>query len=139
VTDAAGNAITHDANITAGQVIDRYGDSGGKYTSPVESGVSAPYDTRGLPYPESEMPYHQYESTQDINTKTVQDAYDNLSATDKRDLLEDMKKYSFNLDSMANPQEGIISNVFGAGGGTQIQLGTSVSWYEKMGLLKEVK
>ena len=35
--------------------------------------------------------------------------------------------------------KGEIAKVFGAGGGTQIKLGISVSWYEKMGLLKEIK
>ena len=34
--------------------------------------------------------------------------------------------------------KGEIAEVFGAGGGTQIKR-TSVSWYEKMGLLKEIK
>ena len=34
--------------------------------------------------------------------------------------------------------KGEIAKVFGAGGGTQIKR-TSVSWYEKMGLLKEIK
>ena len=35
--------------------------------------------------------------------------------------------------------KGEIAKVFGAGGGTQIKLGISVSWYEKMELLKEIK
>ena len=32
-----------------------------------------------------------------------------------------------------------LQKFFGAGGGTQIKLGISVSWYEKMGLLKDIK
>ena len=35
--------------------------------------------------------------------------------------------------------KGEIAKVFGVGGGTQIKLGISVSWYEKMGLLKDIK
>lgn len=50
-----------------------------------------------------------------------------------------MSDYGFNLQSMANPQSGTISEVFGSGGSTQIKLGTSVSWYEKLGILKEIK
>ena len=38
----------------------------------------------------------------------------------------------------SNVSQGEIAEVFGAGGGTQIKR-TSVSWYEKMGLLKEIK
>ncbi|HHT7755663.1 TPA: hypothetical protein ACT2GM_001661 [Streptococcus suis] len=45
----------------------------------------------------------------------------------------------FTLADMANPQKGTIDIVFGAGGGTQIKFGTSVNWYEKMGLIKEIK
>ena len=138
VVDKAGNPITYDANLKAGQVIDRYGSRVGAYTSPVENGVSAVYDTRGLPYPESTMYYHQYEFTQDINTGTVQEAYDNLPKGLKELMDEDMKTYDFTLKKVANPQEGTISNVFGSGGGTQIQLGTTVEWYERLGLLKEL-
>ncbi|EFR92357.1 conserved hypothetical protein, partial [Listeria innocua FSL S4-378] len=36
-------------------------------------------------------------------------------------------------------QQGEVVQVFGAGGGTQIQLGTVVDWYEKLNLLKEIK
>ncbi|MBQ6345891.1 MAG: hypothetical protein L0F95_07335 [Lactococcus sp.] len=50
-----------------------------------------------------------------------------------------MKKYDFNLEIMANPQSGKISEVFGAGGGTQIRFGTSVKWYEKFKLIQEIK
>ena len=35
--------------------------------------------------------------------------------------------------------KGEIAKFFGVGGGTQIKLGISVSWYEKMGLLKDIK
>lgn len=45
-----------------------------------------------------------------------------------------MIKYKFNIVDIANPQQVTISEVFGAGGGTQVQLVKSVSWYEKLGL-----
>ncbi|MCJ1718763.1 TNT domain-containing protein, partial [Listeria ivanovii] len=51
VIDETGKAITVDANLKAGQIIDRYGDSSGRFTSPVEAGQILDYDTRGLPYP----------------------------------------------------------------------------------------
>ncbi|MBC2224886.1 TNT domain-containing protein [Listeria seeligeri] len=139
VVDETGKAITVDANLKAGQIIDRYGNSFGKFTSPVEDGNILAYDTRGLPYPESVKTYHQYEAVTDINLENIQQAFDDLSSIDQRKLLQDMKDYEFTLSDIANPQTGEISKVFGAGGGTQIQLGTVVNWYEKMNLLKEIK
>lgn len=53
--------------------------------------------------------------------------------------LGDMAQFDFSLDDIANPQEGQISKVFGAGGGSQIQLGTTVGWYQQLGLIKEIK
>lgn len=97
------------------------------------------YDTRGLPYPESVKTYHQYEFTQDINIKTVQKAYDNLLPSIRDELDDAMKNYGFSLEDIANPQQGTIAEVFGSDGGTQIELGTTVDWYEKSSLIKEVK
>ncbi|MBC1644322.1 hypothetical protein IBB74_13710 [Listeria welshimeri] len=59
--DKAGKPITIDANLKAGQIIDRYGNSFGKFNSPVENGDILAHDTRELPYPESAKTYHQYE------------------------------------------------------------------------------
>ncbi|KRN57322.1 TNT domain-containing protein [Carnobacterium divergens] len=139
VTDVNGKAIMKDANIKKGQIIDRYGDSGGTFTSPLENGKPLVYDTRGLPYPESVMDYHKYEVVKDINIKNIQQGFDNLSVLDQQKLRKIMSDYNFNFENMANPQSGIISEVFGSGGGTQIKFGTSVSWYEKLGILKEIK
>lgn len=50
-----------------------------------------------------------------------------------------MDRYDFTLEDISNPQSGKISKVFGSGGGEQIKFGTSVEWYEKMGLIKEIK
>ncbi len=139
VCDSVGNPIKTDANLKAGQVIDRYGNSFGKFTSPVEDGKILEYDTRGLPYPESVKPYHQYEVTKDINLDSVKEAYANMSAIERQKLEKSMRRFEFTLEDIANPQKGEIAEVFGAGGGTQIQLGTVVDWYEKLGLLKEIK
>ncbi|MBK1966156.1 glycohydrolase toxin TNT-related protein [Listeria ivanovii] len=139
VVDETGKAIMVDADLKAGQIIDRYGDSSGRFTSPVENGQVLDYDTRGLPYPESVKPYFQYEVLKDINIKNVTEAYTNLSQNlrDRLDIV--MEQFQFTLDDLANPQQGEIAKVFGAGGGTQIQLETSVSWYEVLQLVREVK
>ncbi|MBC6308724.1 TNT domain-containing protein [Listeria sp. FSL L7-1582] len=139
VVDNTGKAITFDAKLKAGQVIDRYGDPFGKFTSPVENGKILEYDTRGLPYPESVKPYYQYKVMKDINLENVKEAFSKLDMGNQRKLLESMKDYKFTFEDIARPQQGKIAEVFGAGGGSQIQLGTVVDWYEKLGLLKEVK
>jgi hypothetical protein len=138
-TDNAGNALTKSADLKEGQVIDRYGNSKGKFTSPVEDGQPAAYDTRGLPYPEETQAYHQYKVTQDINSKSVREAYDKLSPNMKSKLADEMARYDFTLDDISNPQQGKIADVFDSGGGTQVKLGTTVEWYERLGLLEEVK
>ena len=139
IVDKFGNAIKYDANLKKGQIIDRYGNTGGRFTSPVDNGKLLDYNSRGLPYPESAKTYHQYEFTQDINTKTVRKAYDNLPSSIRDELDDAMKNYGFSLDDIANPQKGTIAEVFGSGGGTQIELGTTVNWYEKLSLIKEIK
>ncbi|MBC1524752.1 TNT domain-containing protein [Listeria booriae] len=45
VVDKNGRAITINADLKVGQVVDRYGDAGGRFTSPVESGKILDYDT----------------------------------------------------------------------------------------------
>ncbi|MGJ8731234.1 TNT domain-containing protein [Listeria aquatica] len=139
VCDSGGKPITQDANLKKGQIIDRYGESGGRYTSPVENGKMLEYDTRGLPYPESAMDYHQYEVIKDINMENVISGYNNLEELDRIELDILMDKYEFTLSDIVNARQGKIAEIFGDGGGIQIKFETSVSWYEKLGLLREVK
>ncbi|MGT2867222.1 glycohydrolase toxin TNT-related protein [Streptococcus fryi] len=134
-----GKPVMQSADLKAGDIIDRFGESGGTFTSPIENGKITPFNQRGLPYPEGYQRYYQYEVIQDINLENVTAAYSNLSQIDKVVLDRLMKDYKFTLADMANPQKGTIDIVFGAGGGTQIKFGTSVNWYEKMGLIKEIK
>ncbi|MBC2306592.1 hypothetical protein HCB83_17340, partial [Listeria booriae] len=84
-------------------------------------------------------PYYQYKVMKDINLENVKEAFGKLDMGNQRKLLESMKDYKFTFEDIASPQQGKIAEVFGAGGGSQIQLGTVVDWYEKLGLLKEVK
>lgn len=96
------------------------------------------FNTRGLPYPEGYQAYHQYEIVKDINLENVKNGYKLLSEKDKIVLSKLMKDRKFTLEDTANPQKGQIAKIFGQDIGTQIQFGTGVVWYEKMGLLKEV-
>ena len=139
VLDKAGNPITESANLKAGQVIDRFGNSFGRFTSPVDNGEKLAFNTRGLPYPEGYQEYHQYEVVKDINKANYEKAYNQLNDMDKFQLKMDMEEFGFRPEDIYNPQRGEISKIFGQGGGIQIQLGTSVNWYEKLGFLREVK
>ena len=139
VVDSAGNPITQPANLKARQVIDRFGSNGGRFASPVDNGEILPFNTRGLPYPEGYQVYHQYEIVKDINLENVKAGFSRLSDIDKAKLNDAMRKFDFTFDDLANPLKGKIDKVFGQGGGVQIKFITSVEWYEKLGLLREVK
>ncbi len=139
VLDVAGNPITRDANITAGQLVDRYGSSGGTFISPIMDCKSFPFESRGLPYPEGYLEKHTYQFTMDINKANYEKAFNRLNFEEQEDLLDLMEKYEFTAEDIYNPQIGEIAEVFGAGGGQQIKLGTSVSIYEELGFLKEIK
>ena len=139
VLDSAGNPITQPANLKAGQVIDRFGNPYGRFTSPVDNGEKLAFNTRGLPYPEGYQEHHQYEVVKDINKANYEKAYNQLNDMDKFQLKMDMEEFGFRPEDIYNPQRGEIAKIFGQGGGIQIQLGTSVNWYEKLGFLREVK
>lgn len=139
VLDAAGNSITRDANITAGQLVDRYGSSGGTFVSPIIGGKSFSFESRGLPYPEGYLEKHTYQFTMDINKANYEKAFNNLRPEKQDKILKLMNIYKFSAEDIYNPQIGEIAEVFGAGGGQQIKLGTSVSIYEELGFLKEIK
>ncbi|BBA92786.1 glycohydrolase toxin TNT-related protein [Streptococcus ruminantium] len=134
-----GKPVMNPANLKIGDIIDRFGESGGTFTSPVEGGKITPFNQRGLPYPEDYQVYHQYKVIQNIDLKNVEKAYQNLPQSDKFILDKLMRDYKFTLEDIANPQKGTIDIVFGSGGGTQVKFGTSVSWYEKLGLIEEIK
>ncbi|WP_221632077.1 glycohydrolase toxin TNT-related protein [Listeria booriae] len=139
IVDKTGRAITINADLKAGQIVDRYGDAGGRFTSPVEGGKILDYDTRGLPYPESSMKYHQYEVLKDITETNIKTAYSKSSKEVQTKIDQVMDKWGLNFEDLANPQQGKVAQVFEAGGGVQIRFITSVKYYEQLGLIKEIK
>ncbi|WP_228474961.1 TNT domain-containing protein, partial [Listeria welshimeri] len=139
VVDKAGKPITVDANLKAGQIIDRYGDASGRFTSPVKKGEILAYDTRGLPYSESVKPYHQYEVVVDITEENIIDAYNSSTKEIKKHVDNIMEKWDLSFKDLASVQQGEIAQVFGAGGGEQIKFITDVKYYELLNLIKEIK
>ena len=138
VLDSAGNPITQPANLKAGQVIDRFGNSYGRFTSPIDNGEKLAFNTRGLPYPEGYQVYHQYEVVIDLTKENILKAFENAPKEVKDALLDAMENRGFSLSDLANIRKGKIARVFGQGGGTQIQLGQSLKYYEDLGILREV-
>lgn len=139
VTDSAGNPIMQPANLKAGQMIDRYGGNGGRFTSPLENGEMLPYNTRGLPYPEGYQPYHRYEVVKDITRENILNAYNEAPQILQEKIKASLNYYGLDIDELTNVRRGEIAKVFGQGGGTQIQFGSSISYYEDLGLIREVR
>ena len=139
VLGSSGNPITQPANLKAGQVIDRFGNPYGRFTSPVDNGEILPFNTRGLPYPEGYQVYHQYEVVKDITRENILKAYNEAPKKIQLVLNERLSKYGNPVDVLSDVKKGQIAKVFGQGGGTQIQLGSNIEYYEILGFLKEVK
>ena len=139
VLDSAGNPITKPANLKAGQVIDRFGSNGGRFTSPVDNGEKLPFNRRGLPYPEDYQVYHQYELVKDITKENILKAYNEAPKKLQLLLNERLSKYGNPVDVLSDVNKGPIAKVFGQGGGNQIQFGSNIEYYEILGFLKEVK
>ncbi|HEL0677052.1 TPA: glycohydrolase toxin TNT-related protein [Streptococcus equi subsp. zooepidemicus] len=138
MVDNLGNPITEQVTLKAGQIIDRYGSSSGRFTSPIENGVTLPFNKRGLPYPEGYQDYHKYELVMDLTKKNIVNAYYQSEEIIRKQISVEMKKWNLSFDDLANIQKGEIAKVFGQGGGIQIKFPTGVGIYKKMGLLKEI-
>ena len=139
VVDSAGKPITEPANLKAGQVIDRFGSNGGRFTSPVDNGEILPFNTRGLPYPEGYQVYHQYEIVKDLTKENILQAFKEAPDIVKEKIRVSLEYYGLDIEELANIRKGKIAKVFGQGGGTQIQFGSSLSFYEDLGLVREIK
>ena len=74
----------------------------------------------------------------DITKENIRRAFKEASHNTQIDIMNTLIEYNLNLDDIVDIRQGQIAKMFGRGGGTQIQFGTSVVWDEKMGLLKEV-
>ncbi|HEL0287161.1 TPA: glycohydrolase toxin TNT-related protein, partial [Streptococcus equi subsp. zooepidemicus] len=80
--DLKGRPIMAPAFLKTGDLLDRYGESGGPFTSPIINHKVISFNKRGLPYPEGYQNYHQYRILQDITIENVKFDYDNLAYKD---------------------------------------------------------
>ena len=80
--------------------------------------------------------YHKYEVIHDLTRSNIEVAFSNASPELRRYLTKSLSKYGNPIDVLSNIRKGEIAMVFGAGGGTQIQLGSNLKYYKAMNLLK---
>ena len=138
VLDSAGNPITQPADLKAGQLLDRFGSNGGRFASPVDNGEKLPFNRRGLPYPEDYQPYHQYEVIQDLTKENILKAYNEAPIALQNYIKNQLMVKKLTMEDLSNINKGVISKVFGQGGGEQIMFGYKIKIYEELGLLREV-
>ena len=74
----------------------------------------------------------------DLTEENIINAFKTASSEVKESLIDAIENRGFSFPDLANIQQGEIAKVFGAVGGTQIQLGNSLKYYKDLGLLKEV-
>ena len=74
----------------------------------------------------------------DLTEENIINAFKTASSEVKESLIDVIENRGFSFPDLANIQQGEIAKVFGAGRGTQIQLGNSLKYYEDLVLLKEV-
>ncbi|VEF08008.1 glycohydrolase toxin TNT-related protein [Streptococcus equi] len=139
VLDKNGIPVTVSANLKAGHIVDRYGEPYGRFTSPVENSEILPFNKRGLPYPKNFQKYHQYEVLEDLTEENIIKAFNNAPANIQESISDAMKNRGFTFSDLADNRRGKIARVFGNGGGVQIQFGSSLIYYEDLGLIREVK
>lgn len=122
------------------EVIDRYGSSTGRYTSPVNGAVPYSYDDRSLPYVEDVSSYHQYRVTGDISRleEYVNACRSQDAAT--ADLIDRMvnQYYQGDIHNM-KVYSGEVAPAFGhKGGGIQYEFPLSIDILCRLGILQEV-
>lgn len=134
VLDTNGKPIQAPYTPQVGEVLDRYGPSDGRYTSPVPDSGPYAYDQRSLPFVEDPSQYHRYEVTGDMSD--LRGAYDGASQQVKDELLAN----DFNPGYLSSQgYRGDIAPGFGsAGGGVQVQLPLRADHLIILGLLKEI-
>lgn len=138
--NAEGTAIKQQFNPQIGEVIDRYGNANGRYTSPVVNGKSYLYTERSLPYVEDLLNYHQYEVVGDFSKiKEYVDRCVDIKL--KTEIEVTVKKYYKGDYSRLISYKGHAAAVegWGKGGAIQYEFSLTVEQLERLGLLKEIK
>ena len=113
-----------------GSLIDRYGSTDGRYTSPIVDGKPYTYEQRSLPFVEDSRQYHVYE----VQYDSILEAINNISDARLRNIY--LKRYG---KSNFHFRKGKIAPAFNqTGGGIQYEYEFKISDLLKMKYLREV-
>lgn len=115
---ADGTAIKHEFKPQIGEIIDRYGNANGRYTSPIIDGKPYSYTERSLPYVEDLSNYHQYEVVGDFNK--LEEYVKNCKDVNVKNDVEDIINLYFSGDyNKVIAYKGEIAGIkgWGTGGG----------------------
>lgn len=138
--DSNGTPIKKKFVPKVGEIIDRYGNANGRYTSPVVDGKSYTFTKRSLPYVEDLSNYHKFEVTGDFSK--IEEYVSNCSDAKLKALVDAMvTKYYDDDYSKLISYQGEIAKVdgWGTGGGIQYEFPLTIDQLERLGLLKEIK
>ena len=83
--------------------------------------------------------YHQYEIVKDLTKENILQAFKEAPDIVKEKIRLSLEYRGLDIEELVNIRKGKIAKVFGQGGGTQIQFGSSLSFYEDLGLVREIK
>lgn len=137
--DESGAAIKEIYVPQVGEVVDRYGSAGGRYTSPMIGGQPYAYDQRSLPYVEDDSSYHIYQVTGDISQleNYVNSCTDETVVSIVRDSAA--KYYEGDISKMV-VWKGTTAAAFGcAGGAMQYEFPLSMDVLCSLGILQEIQ
>ncbi|HEL0677280.1 RNA-binding protein [Streptococcus equi] len=76
---------------------------------------------------------------EDLTEENIIKAFNNAPANIQESIIDAMKNRGFTFSDLADNRRGKIARVFGNGGGVQIHFGSSLIYYEDLGLIREVK
>ncbi|GKX30765.1 hypothetical protein SH1V18_32450 [Vallitalea longa] len=139
ILDAESKVIKESFSPEIGEVIDRYGNSHGRYTSPVIDGNSYSYTERSLPYVEDLSNYHQYEVTGNFNE--IEKYVSNCPDVELKTQIDALVTTYYNDDySKLLVYKGEAAKIdgWGAGRAIQYELPLTVDQLIQIGLLKEL-
>jgi hypothetical protein len=138
VLDSNGDAIKTPYKPEIGEVIDRYGPTNGRFTTPIKNNKPCSYDQRSLPYLEDVTQYHSYTVIGDFS-KLEQYVNSCSNANLKNEIYEYVDVYYGGDFNKITIYKGEIAGIvgWGSGGGIQYELPFAVEWLEAIGILQK--
>lgn len=131
-----GRALTREPVPAGAEVWDMYGPVNTRYVYLVENGQPAPYPERSLPWVENPAAYHQFVVVGDsIHLRAAYDRSEDAALRRDLDDLVEIGYYRWDEPIYS----GTVAPAFGEpGGATQLLLPLPLSFYLRLGLVREL-